>query len=142
MDSLDSQLIDESDKRILVVDDEVAVRNLFANCLGARYSCATAGDAREALLRLVSEDFALVISDVQMPGLSGIELLRRITEHFPDTAIIMVSAIDRTQRVLDAVRLGASDYLIKPCDLDVLELSVSFSPKLSPPLNCKLCSKH
>jgi two-component system NtrC family sensor kinase len=115
---------EESDSRILIVDDEEQVRNLFAGCLGERYSCATAGDAQEALLRLASENFALVISDVQMPGLNGVELLRRVTEHFPDTAVIMASGVDRTQRVLDAVRLGAYDYLIKPCDLDVLELSV------------------
>jgi len=116
--------IDESDNRILIVDDEEPVRRLFAHCLNGRYSCVTAADAQEALLRLVSEPFALVLSDVQMPGLSGIELLRKITDQFPDTAIVMVSGVNRTQRVLDAVRLGAYDYLIKPCDLDVLELTV------------------
>jgi two-component system, NtrC family, sensor kinase len=116
--------VKESDRRILIVDDEEQIRNLFAGCLSERYTCVTAGDAQEALLRLASEDFALVISDVQMPGLNGVELLRRVTEHFPDTAVIMASGVDRTQRVLDAVRLGAYDYLIKPCDLDVLELSV------------------
>jgi signal transduction histidine kinase len=114
----------EGDRRILIVDDDEPVRSVFASCLSARYSCVTAGDAQEALVRLASETFALVIADIQMPGLSGIELLRRIMEHFPDTAVIMASGIDRTQRVLDAVRIGAFDYLIKPCDMDVLELSV------------------
>jgi signal transduction histidine kinase len=121
---IDPVPMEEGDTRILIVDDEEQIRNLFAGCLGERYSCVTAGDAQEALLRLASEDFALVIADVQMPGLNGVELLRRVTEHFPDTAVVMASGVDRTQRVLDAVRLGASDYLIKPCDLDVLELSV------------------
>jgi signal transduction histidine kinase len=115
---------DDSDKRILIVDDEEPVRKLFAACLNGRYSCVTAAGAQEALLRLVSEPFALVLSDVQMPGLNGIELLRKITDQFPDTAIVMVSGVDRTQRVLDAVRLGAYDYLTKPCDLEVLELTV------------------
>jgi two-component system, NtrC family, sensor kinase len=114
----------EEDRRILVVDDEMPVRNLFAAYLGESYSCETAADAQEALRRLAAEPFALVISDVNMPGLSGVELLRKIREHYQDTAVIMVSGIDRTQRVLDAVRLGASDYLLKPCDLGVLELSV------------------
>lgn len=114
----------EGDRRILIVDDDEPVRSVFASCLSTRYSCVTAGDAQEALVRLASQPFALVIADIQMPGLSGIELLRRIMEHFPDTAVIMASGIDRTQRVLDAVRLGAFDYLIKPCDMDVLELSV------------------
>lgn len=114
----------EGERRILIVDDEESIRTLFASCLGSRYSCVTAADAQEALVRLASKPFALVIADVTMPGLSGVELLRRIMEHFPDTVVIMVSAVDRTQRVLDAVRLGAFDYLIKPCDMDVLELSV------------------
>jgi signal transduction histidine kinase len=114
----------DGDRRILIVDDDEPVRSVFASCLNTRYSCVTAGDAQEALVRLASQPFALVIADIQMPGLSGIELLRRIMEHFPDTAVIMASGIDRTQRVLDAVRLGAFDYLIKPCDMDVLELSV------------------
>jgi signal transduction histidine kinase len=124
MNSVDLHLLEEADKHILIVDDEEPIRKLFASCLSGRYSCVTAGDAQEALLHLVSEEFALVISDVQMPGLNGVELLRRVTEQFPDVAVIMVSGVDRTQRVLDAVRLGAYDYLIKPCDLEVLELSV------------------
>jgi two-component system NtrC family sensor kinase len=112
------------DNRILVVDDDEAVRRLFANYLSDHYSCVMAADSQEALLRLAGEPFALVISDVNMPGLSGVELLRRIVEHFPDTAVIMVSGIDRPQRVLDAVRVGAFDYLIKPCSLEVLEVTV------------------
>lgn len=116
--------LDSGDRRILIVDDDESVRGLFIKCLSERYACVTAADAQEAMLRLASEPTALVLLDVQMPGLSGIELLRKITEHFPDTAVVMVSGIDRTQRVLDAVRLGAYDYLVKPCDLEVLELTV------------------
>ena len=115
---------EEGDDRILIVDDEEPVRRLFADCLGERYSCVTAADAQEALVRLAGAPFALVISDVNMPGLSGVELLRRVVEHFPDTAVVMVSGVDRTQRVLDAMRVGAFDYLLKPCDLGTLELTV------------------
>ena len=121
---VEPSLCDPAAGRILIVDDEAPVRNLFAACLGESYSCETAPDAQEALRLLSAGHFALVISDINMPGLSGVELLRKIKEHFEDTAVIMVTAIDRTQRVLDAVRLGASDYLLKPCELDVLELSV------------------
>jgi signal transduction histidine kinase len=59
-----------------------------------------------------------------MPGLSGVELLRKIIELYPYTSVIMASGINQPQRALDAVRLGAFDYLIKPCDLNVLELTV------------------
>jgi len=120
----DSEYAESHDHRILIVDDEESVVNLFAAYLGETYSCETAANAQEALELLAREPFALVVTDMQMPGLSGVELLRRITEHYKDTAVIIVSGIARTQRVMDAIRVGASDYLIKPCDLDVLTISV------------------
>ncbi len=120
----DSDYTESHDHRILIVDDEESVLNLFAAYLGETYSCETAANAQEALDILSRDPFALVITDMQMPGLSGIELLRKITEHYEDTAVIIVSGIARTQRVMDAIRVGASDYLIKPCDLDVLTISV------------------
>ncbi|HEY0006068.1 MAG TPA: ATP-binding protein [Pyrinomonadaceae bacterium] len=116
--------VDEGDNRILIVDDEQVIRSLFVSCLSRRYSCSAAANSDEALAYLNREPFALVISDVIMPGRSGVELLREINMRFPDTAVIMASGVDRTQRVLDAVRLGACDYLIKPCDLDTLEIAV------------------
>jgi DNA-binding NtrC family response regulator len=91
--------------------------------LGALYVCFSRFDER-SLNVLKTEEFGLVITDMIMPGLSGIELLRKVIESYPYTAVIMVSGIDRPQRALDAVRLGAFDYLIKPCDLEVLEVTV------------------
>jgi signal transduction histidine kinase len=120
----DHEYAEPHDNRILIVDDEKIVRDLFATSLGEVYSCETAADAQEALEILAREPFALVITDVQMPGLSGIELLRKITAQYQDTAVIIVSGIDRSQRVMDAIRVGASDYLVKPCDLEVLNTSV------------------
>lgn len=111
-------------ERILIVDDEEIVRKMFANCLSERYTCVEAASVNEALAHLKSDEFSLVLTDMIMPGLSGVELLRKIIETYPYTAVIMVSGIDRPQRALDAVRLGAFDYLFKPCDLDVLELTV------------------
>lgn len=115
---------DRGERRVLIVDDEAAVRDLFACFLSESYECVTASSADEALARLATESFALVISDVMMPGRNGIELLRDVTARYPDTVVIMCSGVDRTQRVLDAVRLGAYDYLIKPCDLDVMSMTV------------------
>ncbi len=118
------RLSQKSDNRILIVDDEEDVRNLYAESLSERYECETAANAQEALSFLAEKQFALVLSDVKMPGLSGIELLRKIVIDFPGVAVIMVSGVGRSQRVRDALFLGAFDYLIKPCDLDVLQLSV------------------
>src|SRR6266550_6390815 len=111
-------------ERILVVDDEESIRKMFAQCLSENYECTTAGSANEALERLAENPYALVISDVMMPGRNGVELLREITARYPETAVIMVSGVDRSQRVRDALSLGAADYLIKPCELDVLLISV------------------
>lgn len=111
-------------ERILVVDDSATVRCLFIKCLESRYVCFEAESVQEALGLLRQTEFSLVITDIIMPGMSGIELLRKVIESYPGTAVIVVSGVDRPQRALDAVRLGAFDYLIKPCDLDVLELTV------------------
>jgi two-component system, NtrC family, sensor kinase len=114
-----------SDRHILIVDDEPGIRAMFAAWLGEEsYECKTAASADEALALLANDTYALVISDMMMPGRNGVELLREIKSHYPDTAVIMVSGVDRPQRVRDALRIGAFDYLIKPCELDVLTLSV------------------
>ena len=115
---------EENRDRILLVDDEEAVRTLFALCLSEKYACSQAVSFSDAMAKLAETEYALVITDMIMPGLSGTELLRKIVEKYPQTAVIMVSGIDRSQRALDVLRLGAFDYLIKPCDLDVLELTV------------------
>jgi len=112
----------EADRRILIVDDDAAVRNLFADYLAESYICTTAASSDEALAHLAIDTYALVISD--MPGQNGIQLLEEIQARCPGTAVIMVSGIDRPQRIRDALRIGAFDYLIKPCALDVLAMSV------------------
>jgi two-component system NtrC family sensor kinase len=117
-------VIDLVDRRILIVDDEEGVRNMFADWLSENYECQTAASADEALEYLARQPCALVISDMMMPGRNGVELLRDITTRYPETAFIMVSGVDRPQRVRDALRVGAFDYLIKPCELDGLTTSV------------------
>lgn len=117
--------LETADKEnVLIVDDLATVRKLFAGSLSERYNCAEAESVTEALSMLAKTDFALVISDILMPGISGIELLRKIIETHPYTAVIMVSGVNNSQRALDAMRLGAFDYLFKPCDLDVLQITV------------------
>jgi DNA-binding NarL/FixJ family response regulator len=111
-------------ERILIVDDSPVVRRAFAQYLQNRYECTEAGTVTEAFELLKSREYELVITDVIMPGMSGIELLRRVVERYPTTAVVVVSGVDRPQRALDAVRLGAFDYLIKPCDAGLLELTV------------------
>ena len=114
----------EVDRSILIVDDEEPVRKMFAEFLSEKYVCTTAASSDEALVFLAANQYALVISDMQMPGRNGVELLREIRARYEDTAVIMVSGIDRQRRIRDALHVGAFDYLIKPFELDVLALSV------------------
>lgn len=111
-------------ERVLIVDDSAVVRRSLAKTLSTNYECNEAESALEAFEWLKTNTFDLVITDIIMPGLSGIELLRKVVDCYPQTAVIVVSGVDRPQRALDAVRLGAFDYLIKPCDNEVLELTV------------------
>lgn len=111
-------------ERILIVDDEETVQNLFAGFLSDLYICETAASCDEALAHLAHRTYGLVLSDIQMPGRNGVELLREIRQHYPDTAVIMVSGVGRPQRIRDTLQIGAVDYLTKPCELEVLGLSV------------------
>ncbi|MDM7923723.1 MAG: response regulator [Pyrinomonadaceae bacterium] len=113
-----------ADDKILIVDDSATVRAAFKSQLSKKYRCYQAESFMDALVQLNQSEFALVIADVQMPGISGIELLRKIVERFPETYVIMVSGIVRPQVALDAIRQGAFDYLLKPCDPYVLDITV------------------
>ncbi len=110
--------------RVLLVDDSQTVRKMFSTYLSPRFICAEAASFDEALAVLRTDEFDVVITDIIMPGLSGIELLRKIIGEYPNIAVIVVSGVDRPQRALDAMRLGAFDYIIKPCEPEVLEITV------------------
>src|SRR5205085_8606494 len=116
--------LDRSAQRVLIVDDEALIRDMFTVFLGEKYVCETAASSDEALVHLAKDTYALVITDIQMPGRNGVELLREIRIRYPDTAVIMISGIDRPQRIRDALQLGAVDYLVKPCELEVLSFAV------------------
>lgn len=111
-------------ERILIVDDDPVVQNLFASFLSEQYMCETAASCDEALAHLAQNTYGLVLSDIQMPGRNGVELLREIRQHYPDTAVIMISGVGRAQRIRDTLQLGAVDYLTKPCELEVVGLSI------------------
>lgn len=115
---------DQPVEQILIVDDEESVRQLFSFCLGSRYVCAEAASVAEALEMIAENDFELIVTDLMMPGLTGVDLVDRVMETSPETVVIMASGVDDPQSALEAVRRGAFDYLIKPCDLNDLEFTV------------------
>ncbi|MFT3746178.1 MAG: response regulator [Pyrinomonadaceae bacterium] len=111
-------------ERILLVDDSPVARHFFSLYLSHRYDCMEAASYEEAVALLKKFNFAVVVTDIIMPGLSGIELLRKVVADHKPTEVIILSGVDRPQRALDAIRLGAFDYLIKPCEPSVLELTI------------------
>ncbi len=101
--------------RILVVDDELSMREFLSILLEREgYDVSVAASAAEALRMMESALFDLVLSDVNMPGLSGIELLARIKEKSPETAVLMLTAFSAAEQAVEAMKLGAYDYIGKP----------------------------
>ena len=110
---------------ILIVDDELSMREFLAILLEREgYTVTSAGSAEEALSLLSSSLFDLVISDVQMPGLGGIELLGRIKTMTPETAVLMITAFSEAEQAVEAMKLGAYDYIAKPFKIEEIKLLV------------------
>jgi DNA-binding NtrC family response regulator len=110
---------------VLVVDDEDGIRNAlerFLKRLG--YRVLLAADAAQALAALAKDKPTALLSDIRMPNMSGVELVPKALAVDPDVAIIMLTAIDEPRTAIECLKLGAYDYLIKPVDLDELELSL------------------
>ena len=114
------------EEKILIVDDDGIIRRLLTKELsGEGYQCQEAGSAEEALARTGSVPFDLILLDVNMPDKSGIELLPEIKDKYPDTPIIMITAISDVETAIKAIRAGAYDYIIKPTDPEILNLSIN-----------------
>src|SRR3569832_1312340 len=105
---------------VLIVDDSRLTRSVFCRTLSINYDCLTATSYEEANKLLKTRAIDVVVTDVIIPGLSGIELLRKVVDTYPQVEVIVVLSVDRPQRVVDALRIGAFDYLIKPCELSLL----------------------
>jgi putative two-component system response regulator len=111
--------------RILIVDDEQDLRIIFKRFLEVDgYDCEIVGSAEEALDQLTREEFSLVITDINMPGMSGIDLLREIRRRYPEVAVLVISAVDDRKVAVKALELGAFAYMIKPVSRNELAINV------------------
>ncbi len=107
--------------RVLVVDDEPAIRAQLEESLQeAGYETAGAGNGAEAAQRALEQSFDLCLSDIRMPVMGGIELLERVGQTSPETMFILMTAYGGLETAIDAMRLGAVDYLLKPFKHDEL----------------------
>jgi DNA-binding NtrC family response regulator len=110
--------------RVLVVDDDETIRDTLYELLSEDYACQTAETAEKALARLDAEAFDVVLTDISMPGLSGLELLGHVRQKFPNTPVIIISGISDEEHAQGLIRLGAFDFLLKPFSLENVEKSV------------------
>ncbi len=117
-------LAEEQKARVLIIDDEEQIRNLLVTVLGDIYLCRAAGSAEEALTALAGDKFDLVISDIDMGGMSGLELVPRVYSMSPDTVVVMISGNQDIETAIEAMRVGAFDYVTKPLDLRHVEAAV------------------
>ena len=117
--------MDAGQQRILIVDDEENVLALFKRVLTKKgYAVQCASTAEEALVKLEMELFDLVVTDLKMPGMSGLELLRKGRQLAPSTPFVLLTAFGTVQTAVQAMKDGAYDYLIKPVDNEELTLVV------------------
>src|SRR5262249_4585665 len=110
--------------RLLIVDDEPEVRGVLRDLLSGPYECGEASSAEEALSQLRECGYQLVISDITMSGMSGLEMIPHVKVISPDTVIVMISGMQTIESAINALRLGAFDYLMKPFDLRQAEAAV------------------
>jgi DNA-binding response OmpR family regulator len=108
-------------RRVLLVDDEANLRQTLARILHqAGCDVTSAADGAEALQRLDSATYDLVYLDIRLPDVDGLQVLRQIHDQYPQLAVVLLTAHASISSAVEAVRLGATDYLIKPINPEVL----------------------
>jgi DNA-binding response OmpR family regulator len=111
--------------RILIVDDEPdAVELLWEFLVAKNYQVSAASNGEEALRKVKVERPHMILLDVRMPGMSGLEVLRQVRQFDQEVGVIIVTAVNEEETGREALRLGAFDYIVKPLNLEYLERSL------------------
>ena len=111
--------------RILIVDDEELICSIFSKRLKKEgYSCITANNGRGALNHFYKDNLSLIISDIKMPQMDGMDLLKKVKAVDPKMMVIIMTSYPEIDLAVEAMRLGAFDFIIKPVELDLVVLSV------------------
>ncbi|HZA40377.1 MAG TPA: HD domain-containing phosphohydrolase [Actinomycetota bacterium] len=115
-----------NENRILVVDDEEPIRRILCRLLERNgYPSAGARDAEDAMVHLKEDDYSLVLTDMDMPGSSGLDLIMQINQSHPDTATVMVTGMDDAKLAHTALDIGAYGYIIKPFEPNEILINVA-----------------
>ncbi|MCX8092553.1 MAG: sigma-54 dependent transcriptional regulator [Candidatus Goldbacteria bacterium] len=110
--------------KILIVEDERNIRESIEAILSERYDVKTASSGNEALNIITKESFDLLITDIRMPGISGLELLKEFKRLYPDNPVIVITAFTSIQSAVEAMKAGASEYVPKPFSLEEIDIKV------------------
>lgn len=104
---------------ILIADDEEQIREPLSFVLKEEgYNCKTVNDGLNAIKALEEDNYDILITDIKMPGMNGVEVLKKSLEISPETIVILITAYGSVETAIDALRKGAADYLLKPLDFD------------------------
>ena len=109
---------------LLIVDDEEAIRDTLYDLFSESHLCHVAETADRAIVWLDGESYDVVLTDISMPGVSGVELLGHVRQRQPDTPVIVMSGISDQDHAEGLLRLGAFDFLLKPFKLEEVEQCV------------------
>jgi two-component system alkaline phosphatase synthesis response regulator PhoP len=119
-------MVNAEDAYVLVVDDEGAIRYSISKTLQrVGYQVHTAENGEKALEMMEHQDYDVVLTDIRMPGISGVELLARIKEIAPDAVVILLTGYASLETAIESLRLGAHDYLVKPSSSQDIRNSVA-----------------
>jgi len=111
------------EKKVLVVDDDSLMKDFLKEALGrSDYSVDLASTGEEALEKIKDRDYDIILSDIRMPSMSGMELLKVTREYVPDAKVVMMTAYGTVENAVEAMKLGAFDYVMKPFSADEIEL--------------------
>jgi DNA-binding response OmpR family regulator len=112
-------------KTLLVVDDETDICDFLKTFFEDRnFAVKTATSGDRAIKEIEAEKPQVVLLDIQMPGMDGMAVLKKIKQNFPDVKVIMVTAVETREKIEEAIRLGADNYITKPLSLEYLERDV------------------
>ncbi|MFB3924759.1 MAG: sigma-54-dependent transcriptional regulator [Syntrophales bacterium] len=110
--------------KILIVDDDRLLQNSLSNILSGKYDVVIAGSGEVALQATKEQCFDLILLDIRLPGIDGVETLQQIRAHEKATRVIMMTAYEDVKTVIKSMKMGASDYLVKPLDIEELEMII------------------
>jgi len=111
--------------RVLIIDDEQTVCDILHEELGEHgYTCTTAINGNDALDKLATQDFDVALVDIRLPGISGMNVLKKMQLNHSHIAAIMITAVNDVDTAVEAMKLGASDYIVKPFELDKLTATI------------------